>query len=361
MQRPAVSVVIPVWNAAEVTEKCLLALRGTLREDDEVIVVDDGSSDRTPELLHANADWVTSVGHERNLGFGAACNLGAARASNPVIIFLNNDTLPSLGWIEDLLVGMRDPNIGAVGPMSDNVSGAQQVSDIDGNPLRGLPAHEQVRRSREKDGPSWINASRLVGFCLAVRADVFRELGGFDLRYRQGGFEDDDLCTRLLLAGWRLAIVTSAFVQHEYHATFDANSVDWYAIQTDNGKLYREKLENAYPLSVLVRAGHAPLPLLQTLLSVQSAAAHTRYEVLLLVEDREPLRELLDVLEGDVTVVTTLPSDPTWRHGQHVATGLRRICMRAGDVLTPLEISMMLNAPMGTQMYPDIETKAQAS
>src|SRR5437764_613371 len=75
---------------------------------------------------------------------------------------------------------------------------------------------------------------RLVGFCLAVKASAFAEVGGFDERFEVGGYEDDDLCQRLRDAGGRLVIAHSSFVHHVGHQTFDANDVDWFELQERN-------------------------------------------------------------------------------------------------------------------------------
>ncbi|SOD71285.1 GT2 family glycosyltransferase [Jatrophihabitans sp. GAS493] len=352
MSRLPVSIVVPVWNAVEVTLQCLAALRPTLGPADQVIVVDDGSSDPTAAALAERADWLEVVTHPANLGFAAACNDGAALARHELVIFLNNDTIPSAGWIEDLTAPFVDDTIGAAGPMSNAVSGTQQVVDATGAPVVDAAAAEIVSDLRAREGASWSDVSRLVGFCLAVRTEAFRELGGFDLCYGQGGYEDDDLCTRMLLASWRLVMAESAFVYHQYHSTFDANGIDWYRVQQGNGELYRAKLDRAFPLSVLVRCDGDQLTLLQSLLSIQRSLGESRYEVVLLVTDPEPIAQLLAALEGDVVVVRVRPDDRSWRRGQHVATGLRRISMRAGDELSPEEVELVLAAPIGTQLQP---------
>ncbi|SDI82868.1 Glycosyltransferase, GT2 family [Frankineae bacterium MT45] len=352
MSRAPVSIVVPVWNAVEVTLQCLAALRPTLAPGDQVIVVNDGSTDSTPTALAAHGDWIEVVTHPTNLGFAAACNDGAAAARHELVIFLNNDTIPATGWIEDLTAPFVDEAIGGAGPMSNAVSGTQQVRDANGAAVVDDTAAAVVAELRSRAGATWSEVSRLVGFCLAVRTEAFRELGGFDLCYGQGGYEDDDLCTRMLLAGWRLVMAESAYVYHQYHSTFDANGIDWYSVQQGNGELYRAKLDRAYPLSVLVRCDGDQLMLLQSLLSIQRSLGDRRYEVVLLVTDPQPIAELLAALEGDVTVVSVQPDDLSFRRGQHAATGLRRISMRAGDELTEAEVELVLAAPIGTQLQP---------
>src|SRR6185312_2997670 len=70
--RPAVTIVIPAWNAVKMTMSCLTTLRDTLGPDDQVVVVDNGSTDGTPAFL-ATQSWVEVVTHEQNEGFAAGC------------------------------------------------------------------------------------------------------------------------------------------------------------------------------------------------------------------------------------------------------------------------------------------------
>src|SRR5512142_651114 len=91
--RPKVSVVIPVFNQVEVTAQCLAALLG--RDECEVVVVDDASTDTTPRVLAGHDGQIKVVTHPTNRGFAWSCNDGAAAASaSDYLVFLNNDTIP---------------------------------------------------------------------------------------------------------------------------------------------------------------------------------------------------------------------------------------------------------------------------
>ena len=93
-------------------------------------MVDNGSTDATATELR-RLPWVESVRNGQNRGFAAGCNQGAALARGGVIVFLNNDTIVAEGWLEELLAPFADPEVGAVGPRSNNVSGYQLVEDVD--------------------------------------------------------------------------------------------------------------------------------------------------------------------------------------------------------------------------------------
>ena len=107
------SIVIPVHNQVFYTRVCLAALEGQ-PEDVKIIVVDNGSTDGTPELLAAWADSSRNravLRQDENLGFARACNTGAATATGDFIVFLNNDTFVLPGWLDSLLRPFSDPSI----------------------------------------------------------------------------------------------------------------------------------------------------------------------------------------------------------------------------------------------------------
>lgn len=230
---PRVTVAILAWNAWEYTARCLASLRTTLRDGDQVVVVDNGSSDLTGALLK-RYPWVHVLTNEVNQGFAKGCNQAAAVASGEVIVFLNNDTILSPGWLDELVEPFGDPDVGAAGPRSNDVSGPQKIDDPNyaAASLASIDRFASSWRAAHRGQVS--ECPRLVGFCLAVRADVFRALGGFDEGYGLGGCEDDDLCMKLRTSGYRLMMAHGSFVHHESHATFRANGVDWYDQQLKN-------------------------------------------------------------------------------------------------------------------------------
>jgi|GEM_PF-3027376 len=254
--RPSASIVILAWNAWEHTESCLRTLRTTLREDDEVIVVDNGSTDETPRQLRA-FPWVRVVTNAENRGFAGGCNDGAAIATREVVVFLNNDTILAGPWLDTLLAPFTSAEVGATGPRSNMVSGLQLVQPVPYlSPL--LPEFARFASC----WASWfqgqtVEVDRLVGFCLAVRHCAFQEVEGFDERYAVGGFDDDDLCRKLTSLGWKLLVANASFVHHAGHATFDANELDWFALQCANQARYEEKW-GAGGGQVPVQAASAP-------------------------------------------------------------------------------------------------------
>ncbi|HUZ10067.1 MAG TPA: glycosyltransferase [Acidimicrobiales bacterium] len=265
-RRLPVSIVILAWNAWKETQACLESLRPTLGLHDQVIVVDNGSTDATASRLRLFS-WLEVVHNEENRGFAAGCNQGAAEARNDVVVFLNNDTVLTRRWLDPLVEPFDVPGVAATGPRSNFVSGPQVAEGAayaadDRSAIRAF-ARQWADGHRGEVTPT----DRLVGFCLAVRRTAFETAGGFDEGYEVGGFEDDDLCRRLIDAGWNLLIAHESFVHHAGHRTFDANEVDWFDQQERNRARFEEKFgagsKREFPLvsaCLIVKDEEANLP-----------------------------------------------------------------------------------------------------
>jgi len=241
MRRSPATIVILAWNAWESTQACLESLKPTLGVRDQVVVVDNGSTDATPRRL-GRYPWVDVVTNQENRGFAGGCNDGAAVARHDVLVFLNNDTVLSGRWLDPLIVPFdEDATVGATGPRSNFVSGPQVAEGA--SYLRGDTSGMRrfARVWAQDHRAQTTDTERLVGFCLAVRRDVFDQVGGFDTAYGIGGYEDDDLCRRIVASGHRLLIAHESFVHHEGHQTFDANGLDWYAEQETNRTRFEER------------------------------------------------------------------------------------------------------------------------
>jgi GT2 family glycosyltransferase len=203
--RPECSVIIPVYNNAALTRRCLDALlSGATRASFEVVVVDDASTDTMPQLLAAYGEHVRTVRHQTNEGFAAACNAGAAVASGEYLVFLNNDVLPEAGWLDALVrYAEGHPRAAAVGSKllypDDTVQHAGVVICQDLYPRHlyaGFPAdHPAANRSRR--------FQIVTAASVLLRRQPFQEAGGFDAAFRNG-FEDVDLCLRLGERGYEV-------------------------------------------------------------------------------------------------------------------------------------------------------------
>ena len=231
------SVIIPVFNRAGLTRQCvdLLLAEPPAETDRELIVVDDASTDGTPELLAGYGDAVRAVTHEENKGFATSCNDGAAAARGEYLVFLNNDTLPLKGWL-DALVRYADghPQAAIVGSKllfpDDTVQHAGVAITEDHNPRHiyaGFPAdHPAVNKSRR--------FPIVTAGCALFRREPFEEAGGFDDSY-VNGFEDVDLCLCIGELGHEVHYCHEAVLYHLEMATRSHRG------HADNHLLYRRR------------------------------------------------------------------------------------------------------------------------
>lgn len=196
-----VSVIVPIHGQAELTAECLASLFETDAGCPfELILVDNGSDPSTAALLDrcAAARAATRlVRNWENLNFALGCNIGFAASRGGIVVFLNNDTRVSAGWLGALVSPLSHPDIGAVQPKLLFPDGTVQsfgtvVGERSGIPYelyRGLPGGApHLGRPRTLDLVS--------GACLAIRAADFAALRGFDPIFMNGQ-EDSDLCMRL--------------------------------------------------------------------------------------------------------------------------------------------------------------------
>lgn len=360
MTRSAVSVVVPVWNAVEVTRNFLELLPATLGPGDEVVVVDNGSTDATPQLLAAHLrehraglaagqqDRFRFVTHEENLGFAAGCNAGAALATNPVVVFLNNDTLPTGDWIGPLVQPLDDDDrVGATGPMSNYVSGPQLLDDsLCWRPADVAQACALARRAMTRASADPVPVERLVGFCLAVRTRVLRGLGGFDESFRTGGYEDDDLCRRITGAGWRLLMVHRSFVWHIGHVSFQENGLDVAAVEREHREVYLAKHADQRLLSLVLVCGDDVGPAATTLVDLVDAVAGVDAELVLVSRGSGVAAHLAGSIDGPVVVVEAAGAsvEEAAEQGLLGASGWRRAVAVAGESLDDAALGALLGS-----------------
>lgn len=195
-QPPLVSVIIPVFNKCELTLQCLDAIaRVGAQAPFEVIVVDDASSDATPEQLEQRTGRIQVIRNPANRGFAGSCNAGAAAAGGKYILFLNNDIIPLRGWLDGLVDELQThPEVVAVGSKLLYQDGLVQHAGVLFERDSRNPYHPN--RFMRADDPQ-VNRRRelqvVTAACLLIRARWFKECGGFSEAF-QTGYEDVDLC-----------------------------------------------------------------------------------------------------------------------------------------------------------------------
>ena len=213
-----VSIVIPNFNGERLLPSCLAALAAQTVAPDQVVVVDNGSRDRSVELLRRDHPEVEVVPLSRNHGYAGAANRGVAHATGELVAILNSDARPAPDWLAELLAAPRDGDVWAWGSVLLRPGGELVESAGDhwheagfaSKLLSERPVAELPREPYEVVAPP--------GAAPLYRADRLRELGGWEERYFLY-FEDVDLALRALLRGWRALEVPSARVEHDLGAS----------------------------------------------------------------------------------------------------------------------------------------------
>jgi GT2 family glycosyltransferase/glycosyltransferase involved in cell wall biosynthesis len=240
---PVVSVVIVTYGGLELTKACLESLLGAETWPRlDVIVVDNASSDGTPEYLAgiAAADpRLRCVFNRENRGFAAANNQGVALSAGDVVVLLNNDTVVPPGLM-GLLAGhlARDASIGLLCPTT-NFCGNEARVEPGYEAISGLPAFA-ARRAREYRGRV-LDIGVAAMYCVAARRRVLDEVGPLDEAYGVGMFEDDDFAVRMRAKGYRVACAEDAYVHHVGQGAFRKLSPEEYDRLWKRNQAYFEK------------------------------------------------------------------------------------------------------------------------
>jgi len=212
---PQVTVVLVLFNRAALTLRCLRSLAAERSVSLQVVIVDNASSDETVELL-GRVEGAVVVRSRSNEGFLAGANRGAARASAPCVLFLNNDTDVLPGSIEAALSALRSSEtIGAVGGRLVAMPGGrlQEAGSI----VFGDGSCSGYGRDDDPGAPMYM-FRRDVDFCsgafLLTTRKLFEEVGGFDARFSPAYYEDVDFCARVWDSGRRVVYEPRAVVLH---------------------------------------------------------------------------------------------------------------------------------------------------
>ena len=211
---PRISIVTVTFNAARFVKPFCEAVASFRSAGLETIVVVNASRDETARIVGEALPAATVIPSPRNLGFAGGSNLGAARAAGDVLLFLNPDTRPAADAAERLCLPVwQRESIGAAGCKLVFPDGRLQCAGgvIGPNGIarqRGWaePDHGQYDREEAVD--------YVPGAALAIRRDLFCELGGFHDGYFPGFYEDTELCLRLRRRGYDVLYLPAPRIVH---------------------------------------------------------------------------------------------------------------------------------------------------
>jgi len=246
---PLVSLVIVNWNGARHLDECLDSLGAqTLRRETEVIVVDNGSTDGSRELLARRGAGVRLILNPANLGFAAGCNQGIRASRAEYVALLNNDTAVEPEWLAELLRALRaDPEAGWCTSkvlsyyertVLDNAGHVLFADGLTRGRGRGALDRGQFDRAEEVFCAS--------GCAALLRRRMLDDVGLFDEEFF-AYCEDADLGFRARLRGWRCLYVPTAVVYHKFSASSEAFSA-FKALHVERNRLWLAVKNLPWPL-----------------------------------------------------------------------------------------------------------------
>jgi len=234
-----ISVIVLNYNGKGFLDGCLSSLASQTYSDFEVIVVDNGSRDGSPEYIEENYPWVRLAKNDENLGFAGGTNVGIRAAKGKFIITLNNDSMADRRFIEELIKPMADPEVGVCAAKMLFPDGRINSAGI----CISRSGAAWDRGMFEPDRGQYEFVEEVFGACAGAalyRREMLDEIGLFDEDFFLY-LEDVDLAFRARLAGWKCLYVPGARVIHHHGGTAGVGSdlavyygnrnIVWYPIK----------------------------------------------------------------------------------------------------------------------------------
>ncbi len=229
MKHPTVSVIIPTLNAGRTITLLLDSLLANVVPPLEIILVDDGSSDDTADIVGRYAGVIFLRNH-RSKGAGGARNTGAEAACGDILLFTDSDCIVPTDWIARIVAAFAGGGVAAV---------AGGYSGHAGGTFIGHFADLELRL-RRKDFPERVETAVSNNF--AVRNDIFRKVNGFPEEY-EGATVEDLICSYRVSRQGAIRWLSDNGVRHHFHETLDGYLRQQRAFARDTVLAFRRHSE----------------------------------------------------------------------------------------------------------------------
>jgi GT2 family glycosyltransferase len=236
---PLTSIIILTFNGLSFTKECIFSIFQHTKENYELILVDNGSTDGTPTFL-ASLPNVKVIANQENRGFSGGCNQGLSIAKGENIVLLNNDTVVTEGWLTRLLWQLNhDHSIGIVGPRSNIIAWDQAI----------MPVSYQTIQQMQTFANSWAKThhrqgykvDQLSGLCMVFKRSLIDMIGGLDERFFPGYYEDTDFCIRAQISEKKLWVANDVFIHHYGSSSFKVDRKMHAEILKESRKKFLDK------------------------------------------------------------------------------------------------------------------------
>ncbi len=246
---PIFSIILLTYNHLGYTRLCVESIRRSSPSNHyELIIIDNASTDNTPKYLANLAQThaqIKVVCNPTNRGFAAGNNQGATLATGEYLVFLNNDTIVTPGWLEGLRAHFdNNQKAGMIGPVTNDIGNEAKVDTA----YRNLDEIDHFARQRALSfGGQSFQIRMLAMYCMMMRRSLFEQIGGLDERFGLGTFEDDDLAMRVRQAGFEILCAEDVFIHHFHSVSFDQlGSERLQELFSVNKKLFEEKWQQPW-------------------------------------------------------------------------------------------------------------------
>ena len=239
----SVSIIIPVYNAEKTIERCLKSVFELNYPKDrlEIMVIDDGSVDRTLKIIKSLFDEVKIVRKKRG-GAASAQNVGIKNSSGEIILNIDSDAYITKEFLSTAIKEFDDPQVGIVGGFLKPAPTKSFWAKMSG--------YESEERAFRKASSKYVH--HMTTTCTAYRKRMFKEIGYFDEFFTQGGY-DTEFSKRAIKARWKIVLV-DAICYHEWRSSFKS-----YFKQQIQGGIAMTKVLRKHPDAIkgdeVIRSG----------------------------------------------------------------------------------------------------------
>ena len=237
---PKAGIVILSYNLLDMTRDCIESIRKTTPDSArEIIVVDNASKDKSVAWLKQQKD-IKLLCNEENCGFPMGCNQGIRMAEKESdIMLLNNDTIMTPNALFWLRMGLyENDQVGSTGSVSNYVANGQAV--IENGKTEGEYLTFAAKNNVPMETP-YVHKASLVGFALLLKRCVLEKTGYLDERFSPGNFEDNDICLRIILGGYRNVLCKNSFIIHWGSKSFGKVPQKYNTLLETNQKKFFDK------------------------------------------------------------------------------------------------------------------------
>ncbi len=243
----SISIIIPVFNKVEITKKCIHHIREFNKNYPlEIIIVDNGSTDETPDVFSNDKD-IVYIRNPKNLGISKAYNSAATAAKYDVLCFMHNDVFVfKENWalkIRDFI--LKTSNAGIVG-----LYGAMLIRQNGSFMGRGI-VHSKLNTGNLRS--DYTKVAVVDGLLMAIRREVCNDIGRFDERYTLH-YYDKDLSLKTYTAGYTNFVINIPFIHKGAETRSSLKREEDLALRNEMKKLFLEQWETRLPADVRTKS-----------------------------------------------------------------------------------------------------------